>query len=108
MTKHDWDVHPGWKVGITPSVCSQCKVTSELDSSEISDWGCPGKVFTKGSLLDRRGGMVPTVQLGPNASQGVTPERQALLDIQEYMKNYDGGEAPFHGIQEIIDEALYE
>ena len=34
--------------------------------------------------------MVPTVRLGPNASQGVTPERQALLDIVELIDNqYD-------------------
>lgn len=87
MTKHDWDVHPGWKAGITPSICSQCKVISELDSSEISDWGCPGSVFTKGSLLDRRGGMVPTVIVDARTVPNTSIERKALKDIVELIDN---------------------
>lgn len=94
MTDHDWIRMrgDGWPKGkITPSRCGVCKlVVHDIWPAHLSDHGCPGQYFEKGSLLDQVGGMVPTVRLGPNTSQGVTPERQALLDIVELIDNqYD-------------------
>lgn len=93
---------------IPPTHCEVCKlVVHGVWRKKLSEHGCPGNYFIAGSLLDQAEWEPShTVKLGPNASQGVTPERQALLDIQEYMKNFDGTRCAFTGIQEIIDEAL--
>ena len=52
--------------------------------------------------------MVPTVELNSKAAEGITPERQALLDIQEYIKNYQGSGYYFEDILKIINEVLHD
>lgn len=82
MTDHKWIALGNFRY--------VCEVCGDRDVSQtcgnLPKDGC----FHPDSFLGRRGGMVPTVQLGPNASQGVTPERKALKDIVELIDNqYD-------------------
>lgn len=99
MTKHKWSQPRNWDDGRPmhlpilppPLRCEVCTlVVTDTWKRDLPDRDCPGIPIKKGSLLWQMGGMVPTVRLGPNTSQGVTPERQALLDIVELIDNqYD-------------------
>lgn len=86
MTEHKWVTmgSGGLPMNATPPTrCEVCKlVVQGVWRKKLSEHGCPGDYFIAGSLLDQAEWEPShTVKLGPNASQGVTPERQALLDI---------------------------
>lgn len=95
MTEHKWVTMGSGGLpmnAIPPTRCEVCKlVVQGVWRKKLSEHGCPGDYFIAGSLLDQAEWEPShTVKLGPNASQGVTLERQALLDIVELIDNqYD-------------------
>lgn len=92
MAEHKWITmgSGGLPMGAIPPLrCEVCKlVVQGAWRKKLSEHGCPGDYFIAGSLLDQaEWEHSHTVQLSPNASQGVTPERQALKDIVELIDN---------------------
>jgi len=114
--KHEWVYRPsGYYQCLRCNYLLRCKQASLPMNNCVVEEGNPPKPspiltssFKPGSLLERCGEMVPTVELNSKAAEGITPERQALLDIQEYIKNYQGSGYYFEDILKIINEVLHD
>lgn len=117
MAKHKWSQPRNWDDGRPmylpirppPLRCEVCTlVVMDTWKRDLPDRDCPGTPIEKDSLLWQMGGMVPTVQLGSKAAEGITPERQALLDIVELIDNQYDDLYVLRMVDQIAKKALYE
>ena len=77
----------------------QCVICGVDASSSINT-----KCYAPGSLLDRKGGMVPTVKLNSKASRGVSPAEEAIEKIKELLNEANSNTVFKMTVRAIIEE----